>query len=288
MSDTVSSSGGQTGTGVTLGLPATCLWSRRADDPVDARTEAFALGAVLPDVDRRGALPGPRSSRGTTPAHTIRKRSRTRFRRTSRRCTPVPGEGTRPTIPVGERPRLRARWPPDSDGRGRPLSRPFPTLDSPQPMARRRSPRRARTRLALAVVARFHRDPRAHIPSDVELVTFRWGTTTGARFLPDGRIVFSAAFEEPPEELFVRPSGSPSAQALGVQDARLLAASRTGQLAIKHHPGAMKGDWSSPGTLEEVPSTGGPPRELEELSGRRLVASGPAGDDPQERRELGA
>ena len=117
---------------------------------------------------------------------------------------------------------------------------------------------------ALAVEARFHRDPRAHIPSDVEPVTFRWGTTTGARFLPDGRIVFSAAFEDRPEELFVRPSGSPSAQELGVQDAQLLAASRTGQLAIKLHPGARKGDWSTPGTLAEVPSIGGRPRELEE------------------------
>ena len=147
--------------------------------------------------------------------------------------------------------------------------------DGPSPVPSRRSTHRNRWLVggalaalalasALAVVARFHRDPRAHIPSDVELVTFRWGTTTGARFLSDGRIVFSAAFEERPEELFVRPSGSPSAQALGVQDARLLAASSSGQLAIKHHPGALKGDWSSPGTPAGVPSTGGPPRELEE------------------------
>jgi eukaryotic-like serine/threonine-protein kinase len=106
---------------------------------------------------------------------------------------------------------------------------------------------------------------RMAMKADVEQVTFRWGKTTAARFLPNGRIVFSAAFEDRTEELFVRPSGSPSAQALGVQDAHLLAASRTGQLAIKLHPGAKRpGDWSSPGTLAEVPSIGGPPRELEE------------------------
>ncbi len=101
--------------------------------------------------------------------------------------------------------------------------------------------------------------------ADVEQVTFRWGTTTSARFLPDGHIVFSAAFEDGSEELFVRPPASPSAKALGVENARLLATSRTGQLAIKLHPGAKRsGDWSSPGRLAEVPSIGGLPRELEE------------------------
>ncbi len=106
---------------------------------------------------------------------------------------------------------------------------------------------------------------RMAMKADVEQVTFRWGTTTSARFLPDGRIVFSAAFEDRSEELFVRPSASPGAQALGVEDARLLATSRTGQLAIKLHPGARKsGDWSSPGRLAEVPSIGRLPRELEE------------------------
>ncbi len=105
---------------------------------------------------------------------------------------------------------------------------------------------------------------RLGMKAELEQVTFRWGTTTAARFLPDGRIAFSAAFEDRSEELFVRPVASPSAQALGVEDAHLLAASRTGQLAIKLHPGARKGDWSSPGTLAEVPSSGGHPRELEE------------------------
>ena len=56
---------------------------------------------------------------------------------------------------------------------------------------------------------------RMAMKADVEQVTFRWGTTTSARFLPDGRIVFSAAFEDQSEELFVRPPASPERAGAG-------------------------------------------------------------------------
>ena len=267
MSDTVSSSGGQTGTGVTIGTAGYMSPEQVRGEPVDARTDSFALGAVLYEMlSGRRALPGatfvegnyatlhhdPQALPDTVPPNVaqivrrcLEKEPDRRFQSASDLAFALDGLRT----PTG--------------------------AGGPSPVPSPRSTHRTRWLVggalaalalasALAVGARFHRDPRAHIPSDVEPVTFRWGTTTGARFLPDGRIVFSAAFEDRPEELFVRPSGSPSAQELGVQDARLLAASRTGQLAIKLHPGARKGDWSTAGTLAEVPSIGGRPRELEE------------------------
>jgi Tol biopolymer transport system component len=99
---------------------------------------------------------------------------------------------------------------------------------------------------------------------DVEPITFRWGTVSGARFLPDGRVVFSAAFEGRPEELFVRSSSSPTPQGLGLRDVRLLAASRTGELAVLLHP-RVSVHWTAwQGTLASVPSVGGTPRELAE------------------------
>jgi dipeptidyl aminopeptidase/acylaminoacyl peptidase len=92
-------------------------------------------------------------------------------------------------------------------------------------------------------------------------VTFRWGRIHAARFLHDGRVVLSAAFEGRPEEVFVRPSGSPTAQGLGLNDVHLLAASATGELAVLIHSKRPFG-LNPRGTLARVPSVGGLPREL--------------------------
>jgi serine/threonine protein kinase/Tol biopolymer transport system component len=267
MSDTASSSGGQTGTGVTIGSPSYMSPEQVRGGPVDARTDSFALGAVLYEM-----LSGRRAFPGAT------------FLERNYATLHHDPQALPDTVPPNVAQIVRRCLEKDPDRRFQSASDLAFALEvlrtptgagGPSPVPSPRSTHRTRwlvggtlaalaLAFALAVEARFHRDPRAHIPSDVEPVTFRWGTTTAARFLPDGRIAFSAAFEDRPEELFVRPSGSPSAQELGVQDARLLAASRTGQLAIKLHPGARKGDWSTPGTLAEVPSIGGRPRELEE------------------------
>src|SRR5262249_15119010 len=71
---------------------------------------------------------------------------------------------------------------------------------------------------------------RALLPQ-VERLSHRWGTIGGAGFLPDGRVAFSAAFEGSPEELFIRPAGTPVAQPVGIK-ARLAAVSRSGELAV--------------------------------------------------------
>jgi len=67
-------------------------------------------------------------------------------------------------------------------------------------------------------------------------------------------VAFSAAFEGHPQEMFVQPLGSPNAQSLGLEDASLLAASPSGELALLVHPQ----------TLARVPSVGGIPREVAE------------------------
>ena len=59
MSDTASSSGGQTGTGVTIGSPSYMSPEQVRGGPVDARTDSFALGAVLYEMlSGRRAFPG--------------------------------------------------------------------------------------------------------------------------------------------------------------------------------------------------------------------------------------
>jgi hypothetical protein len=108
------------------------------------------------------------------------------------------------------------------------------------------------------------RQPPTTVPAvEFEPITFRWGNISAARFLPDGRAAFSAAFDGNPEQLFVRPAKSAFAQEIGLSDARLMAALGNAELAAILHP-----KWTmirtAIGTLATVPSVGGAPRALAE------------------------
>src|SRR5262249_6906968 len=83
------------------------------------------------------------------------------------------------------------------------------------------------------------------------------------RFAPDGRNFFTAAFEGGAGEIYVRPSGSPEAQPLGLPDTLLSAVSHTGELALLKAPRfSLIFTWQ--GTLARVPGVGGTPRDVAE------------------------
>jgi hypothetical protein len=71
--------------------------------------------------------------------------------------------------------------------------------------------------IVLAVRHPEHTSPPAAHLRDADKVTNRWGVVSGARFLADGRVAFSAAFEGTPEEIFVRPPGVARAAGSGVE-----------------------------------------------------------------------
>jgi serine/threonine protein kinase len=91
-------------------------------------------------------------------------------------------------------------------------------------------------------------------------LTFRRGIITSARFAPDGQnIVYSAAWEGQPYELYLTQFGSTESRPLGIPQSRLFGISSSGVLAF------MQGQQSifrAFGTLARVPLTGGAPREL--------------------------
>ena len=90
-------------------------------------------------------------------------------------------------------------------------------------------------------------------------VTFRRGEVRGARFSPDGdTIVYSAAWDGQPTEVFVASRQSPEPRALGVAAADILAVSRSTELAILLRRDRLTGR----GTLARVPLAGGMPREM--------------------------
>jgi serine/threonine protein kinase len=90
-------------------------------------------------------------------------------------------------------------------------------------------------------------------------LTFRRGEVRAARFAPDGdTIVYSAAWDGAPSDVFVGNRRSAEARALGVHDADVMAVAKTTEIALLLHPDRLTGF----GTLARVPLAGGTPREV--------------------------
>jgi len=97
---------------------------------------------------------------------------------------------------------------------------------------------------------------------DFQRLTFRRGEILTARFAPDGQsVIYSAAWEGNPPEIFTARAGSPESRSLGLPSADILAVSSTGELAILESPHFILG-WEVRGTLARVPLAGGAPRQV--------------------------
>ena len=102
------------------------------------------------------------------------------------------------------------------------------------------------------------------IPSFRQL-TFQRGEIHTARFAPDGQtVIYSAAWEDRPVEIFVSRLESPESRPFGLKGASLLSISSTGELAVsldRHSAGGF----SRTGMLARIGMTGGgTPRAIQE------------------------
>ena len=93
-------------------------------------------------------------------------------------------------------------------------------------------------------------------------LTFRRGTVRNARFAPDGRsIVYSAAWEGEPLEIFSKTAEGPESRALGFTGAELVAIASTGEMAISVGY-RLLGTYIGTGTLSRAPLAAGAPRAV--------------------------
>jgi len=93
-------------------------------------------------------------------------------------------------------------------------------------------------------------------------ITFRRGLIPTARFAPDGQtVLYSAAWQGNPLEIFTARPGSVESRSLGLGNAQLLAVSSSGEMALSldNH---LIGTWVSSGTLARAPLAGGAPRKV--------------------------
>jgi Tol biopolymer transport system component len=249
--------------GVVMGTLAYMSPEQARGRPVDARSDIFSFGAVLYEM-----LSGVRAFRGETAADTLM------------------------AILGGEPPELSTTDPGLSPSLNRivrhclekdPLLR-FQTardlafhLESvggssvatlehaaPARLARRlRLPLAGLLLLAAGAAAGWlaaGHTPPSPTPSFTRL-TFRRGTLNGMRFAPDGQtVVYGAAWDGGPAEVFAARLDSPESRSLGLHGAHLLAVSSKGQLAVLLHPRRLN-HYVTRGTLAEVALAGGTPRE---------------------------
>jgi len=274
MDETVSPSGGRTGTRMVLGTPGYMSPEQVRGDPVDARTDLFGLGAVLYEMlSGRRAFPG-----GTVveSGYAILHNE------------PEPLPPTVPPLVTQVVHRSLQKDPAQRFQSARDLAFNLELLQTPTGStataslgaeAPIRRWRRWRWPLAGVVVALSSlgvgvfvvRSMRLPTPS-VERMTFLRGTVSAGRFTPDGRVVYSASWGAQPEEIFTHAPGSPDTQSLGVPRARLLGVSTQGELVVSLRSGehrqqmgaAWQGIEGAGGTLALVPGVGGAPREVTE------------------------
>jgi eukaryotic-like serine/threonine-protein kinase len=267
MDPTVSPSGSSTGTGMVLGTPGYMSPEQVRGDLVDARTDFFSLGAVLYEMlsGHRAFPAGPVVESGYAILHS----------------DPEPLPATVPQ-PVGQ---VVHRCMEKDPGRRfqsardlafnlellrAPTGATSPVSSASPSVALFGQARRWVIPLALAalgvaggtLLARRATPPL--VQPAVEQITWGSATISNARFAPDGRVIYSAALDGLPSELFARSPGAFESQPLGLRDMKLLAVSPTGALAVALHPTMDVGTGAGRGTLAVVSGPGATPKEIAE------------------------
>jgi serine/threonine protein kinase len=232
--------------------------------PVDHRSDIFSFGAILYEM-----LTGSRAFRGETEVDTMTAVLREE---------PNPSDLEIGTIPAGYQDIVKHCLEKDPENRfqsAKDLAFALQTFSGSSSLraASRKTKNIAPPALlwtlvgvlavatmVLAVTQVLHTP--AALPTYRRL-TFEAGTVYSARFAPDGQsIVYSAAWNDKPMQLFSTVGNSLLAQPLNLRDASLLAVSRNNELAVVLH-GTHNGQLETVGgMLARAPLAGGSPKEL--------------------------
>lgn len=233
--------------------------------PIDHRSDIFSFGAILYEM-----LSGTRAFRGETEVDTI-----------TAVLLEEPADSTfdQAAIPAGYRDIVKHALEKDPENRfqsAKDLAFALQTLSgssSGRSLSIPKTRGHRTTRLpwvvigalavgtALLALAQLLKAPLP--PAAYKRLTFEAGTAYTARFSPGGKtILYSAAWNGKPVQLFVTVGDSLQAQQLDIKDADLLAVSPTNELALVLH-GTHNGQMEPVGgMLARAPLAGGSPKEL--------------------------
>ena len=257
-----------TETGAILGTVGYMAPEQVRGEPADARSDLFALGAILYEL-----VNGKRAFHGASHVETLAA---------ILNDEPPPLSASGRDMPLGLDAVVRhclEKNPEERFQSARDLAFDLEALSGSAVgaagvMAAGAMPTRAKSRLrtvavaglaliaavigfALATIRQTHLIDPSHVT--YTRLTVQRGTITNARFSPDGKTVFYAAeWDGRPLEVFETRPGFPTSRAVGLTQIGLLSVSRDGTMAV-----LLGASWGVPrGTLAEVPMSGGGPRRV--------------------------
>ncbi len=256
--------------GVVMGTVGYMSPEQASGKPVDFRSDQFSFGSVLYEM-----ATGKRAFHGNTGPETLAAIIRE---------DPEPIASLNPKAPAPLRwivERCLAKEPKERYASTEDLARDLATVRdhlseasvAGETVALPVSRIRARIRLSAALFAVLAglgagylagKRARTSPPPSFHQLTYRRGTILSARFAPDGEtVVYSAAWDGQPLQLFLKRPESPDAIPIALPSANILAVSPSGEMAIAldcryTHAGVCSG------TLARAAMTGGAPREIAE------------------------
>jgi Tol biopolymer transport system component/predicted Ser/Thr protein kinase len=262
---------GATEPGTVMGTAGYMSPEQASGQPVDFRSDQFALGAILYEM-----ATGKRAFQRRTGAETLVAIMREEPESLSQLAPKAPA----PSRWIVER--LLAKDPEERYASTKDLARDLKSVrdhlseTSASGVLAAVEPARARRRgwvlpaaaaLAVGIAAGFllrgvTGSGRTGTPVELTRLTYSRGSIMSARFAPDAQtVVYAAAWEGLPLDIFTTRPGSSEWRSLGLAGAGLLAISSTGELAVSLNRHFMFG-FETAGTLARVPLAGGAPREI--------------------------
>ena len=256
--------------GTVLGTAGYMSPEQASGQPVDFRSDQFTLGAILYEM-----AAGQKAFQRKTGAETLVAIIREEPRRSSQLAPKAPA----PVRWIVER--CLAKDPEERYASTKDLARDLKSLrdhlteTSASGALEAAEPAKARRRgwmlpaalalaagVALGLAVRGIGGTKAAPPAEFKQLTFQRGTILTARFAPDGQtIVYRAAWDGRPLELFSTRADSTESRSLGLPPADILSISSTGEMAIslgRHYTIGFE----STGTLARVSLGGGTPRPI--------------------------
>lgn len=129
--------------------------------------------------------------------------------------------------------------------------------------------------IVIILALRFLVTSRPAAGSQFHQLTYRRGAPDNARFTPDGQnVIYTARWEGSQPELYTVPANGVGGHPLGITNARLLAVSRRGELAVALAP-APVATLIEPGTLARTSDVSGAPKpEIENIEAADYAPDG--------------